>query len=175
MKKITSIILAFLLAAASAVMLFGCGDDAKKTDTTTAVEESYDTDTEAESDAETTAPAEEPAPVLNPVVAAYIEANKAGIIAAIEPKVTSSSGLTCVSDIEAVGSGFVMNTRINELSYVDPATKKTLQDSYNALRNVFEAYLKEQQVVVPEFAFAKINVCDRNGDVLATILAGEVK
>jgi len=175
MKKITSILLSLLLAAASATMLFGCGDDDKKPADTTAAT-TVESDAEEETSAESTAPIENvPELEPNPVIAAYIEAHRDELITALETSVTSGSGLTCKSDIKAVGSGFVADILINELSYLDPATKKNLQSSYDALGSVFEKSLKDIQVSLPELSYFKLNVCDKNGDVIAVVLAGEEK
>lgn len=167
MKKTISLLLSLLMIFASSTMLFGCEKDKAYVS---------DPSTFIESVSETTAPPEtEFSAEPNPAVAAYLEANKESIISTFESSVASSSGLTCQAEAEVIGSGFVVTFRINELSYIGPDAKKQLQTSYDGLNSVFEASLKAMQLEIPELAYFKLNVCDRNGDLIAVILAGEEK
>ena len=169
MKKTISLLLSLILAASSASMLSGCEEDKAYTS-------DPDSFIESVSETETTAPPEtefyaEP----NPAVAAYLEANKEAVISTLGANVASSSGLTYQAEAEVIGSGFVVTFRINELSYIGLDAKNQLQTSYNGLGSVFEASLKTMQSEIPELAYFKLIVCDKNGDLIATILAGEEK
>ncbi|MBQ7340874.1 MAG: hypothetical protein IJW41_05185 [Oscillospiraceae bacterium] len=110
--------------------------------------------------------------VDNSKIAAYIEANKADLVSSMESSFATSSGMTCTSDIKVEGMGFVMTININELDEVDAATKDLLQETYDAMDSVFESALETMQKDLPEIEYFEVVVCEVDGDVLATVTAG---
>ena len=101
----------------------------------------------------------------------YVEENRTALIAELEQSL-SDSGLTCKTDIEAVGAGFVVYININELEDVDDDTKAGLQEVYNTMQDTFELLLETMQKELPELEYFTYVVGDKNGEVLATITAG---
>lgn len=104
-------------------------------------------------------------------VAAYVDANRAEILSGFEEGF-SASGMTCNSSIAAEGTGFVVNVNINELNNVDSATADLMQQSYDALDSTFEGMLEDMKKELPELTYFVFNICDADGDTIATIQAG---
>ena len=91
----------------------------------------------------------------------------------MEESFATSSGMTCTSDIEVVGSGIVISIKINELEDLPKETKDMMQDVYDAMNPVFEQSLTELQKEVPEVTALTIRVCEKDGDEVAVIKAGK--
>lgn len=104
-------------------------------------------------------------------VAEYVQANKAALLAEMEESFATSSGMTCTSSITTEGNGIVISININELDNVDQEIKDQMQDAYDQMNGVFVESLKLMQQEVPEIESMKIKVCEKDGDVLATIFA----
>ena len=81
--------------------------------------------------------------------------------------------MTCTSSIYVEGMGFVIVLNINELDNVDDAAKQQMQSSYDAMDATFESALTTFQIALPELEYYEVQVCEVDGDLLATILAGE--
>ena len=109
----------------------------------------------------------------NQKIVNYINLNKADLLEGFESSFASSSGMTCTSDVEVIGMGFVITININELENVDSSTKAQLQSTYDSMSSTFEPLLDQMQTELPELEYFEIDVCDKNGDLLATIVAGE--
>lgn len=114
----------------------------------------------------------EPAKVDNAKIATYVNANKADLLATMEESFATSSGMTCTSDIKVEGMGYVVTININELDEVDAATKELLQETYDSMDSLFEAALDEMQTELPELEYFEVLVCEVDGDLLATVTAG---
>ena len=106
-------------------------------------------------------------------VAAYVEEYGDVLLESMEYSFAATSGLTCKSTIKAVGSGIVISIKINEFDDIPQETKDLMQQAYDAMSNTFEGTLKDLQAEVPEVTYIKINVCEKDGDILATIKAGK--
>ncbi|MBE6729389.1 MAG: hypothetical protein E7568_04050 [Ruminococcaceae bacterium] len=104
-------------------------------------------------------------------VAAYVEKNRDELVSTMEESFGESSGMTCSSTIKAEGTGFVMEIRINELDNIPEDTKANLQTTYDGMNSTFVSSLETMQKELPELSYFKINVCEKDGDLLATILA----
>ena len=112
-------------------------------------------------------------PNTTSAVKEWVDENGDELCAALEQSFASTSGLTCTSDISVVGNGFIIAILINELSDVPAETRQQMQEAYDAMDAQFEAMLQGAQADVPELEFININVCDKNGYVLATIVTGD--
>lgn len=100
----------------------------------------------------------------------YVEANEDVLVSSVEQGF-AQSGMTCNSSVEVEGNGFAINININELDEVDDAIKSQMQLTYDSMSSVFDAMLTEAQKELPELEYIKVNVCEKDGDVLATITA----
>ena len=109
----------------------------------------------------------------NPAVVEYVNENKSVLLESMEESFATSSGMTCTSDIEVIGSGIVISININELDNIPKETKDLMQEVYDAMSGTFEGMLSDLQKEIPEVTFMQINVCEKDGDVLATIKAGK--
>lgn len=111
------------------------------------------------------------APVVNSEIQDYIDQNKSALLSSMESSFASSSGMTCSSSIKAQGNGMIISININELDDVDSATKNTLQSTYDSMQSTFDALLTQMQSEVSSLEYFTINVCEKDGDLLATITA----
>lgn len=109
----------------------------------------------------------------NDKVKEYIDENREEILDSMEESFAHSSGMTCTSSIKVVDAGFIVNININELDDVPEETKEQMQDAYDSLGNTFEGMLEDMQEELPELEYFTIKVCDKDGEVLATIGAGK--
>lgn len=110
-------------------------------------------------------------PVVNSEIQDYIDQNKSALLSSMESSFASSSGMTCTSSVKAQGNGMIISININELEDVDSATKNTLQSTYDSMQSTFDALLTQMQSEVSSLEFFTINVCEKDGDLLATITA----
>lgn len=108
-------------------------------------------------------------PDKNPAIVEYLEKNGDDLIAVMESSFATSSGMTCESDIEVIGNGFVVSIKINELQDVPEETKELMQDTYDSMGSAFDSTLEQMQKELPELEYWTIKVCEKDGDVLATI------
>ena len=109
----------------------------------------------------------------NAAVTKFVNENKSELLESMEESFATSSGMTCTSDIEVIGSGIVISIKINELDNIPKETKDLMQEVYDAMSGTFEGMLSDLQKEIPEVTFMQINVCEKDGDVLATIKAGK--
>ena len=109
----------------------------------------------------------------NAAVVEFVNENKSELLESMEESFATSSGMTCTSDIEGVGSGIVISIKINELEDLPKETKDMMQDVYDAMNPVFEQSLTELQKEVPEVTALTIRVCEKDGDEVAVIKAGK--
>ena len=111
--------------------------------------------------------------VDNSKIVSFVNANKAALINEFETNFTEGSdGLTCEADIKVVGMGYVITVRINEIDNMSSTQKKALQDTYDQMDADFEASLQLMQTEVPELEYYQVIVCDKDGDQLAVVTAG---
>lgn len=109
----------------------------------------------------------------NAKIAEYIEKNEDDLIEGFESSFASSSGMTCSSSIKVEGMGFIIKININELENVESSIKAQLQSTYDSMDSTFEPLLEQMQEELPELEYFEIDVCDKNGDLLATVIAGD--
>lgn len=108
----------------------------------------------------------------NAAIVDYVENNKSTLISSMESSFATSSGMTCKSDIYVEDMGFVIKINVNELDNIDDATKAQLQSTYDSMDSTFETMLTTMQKEVPEIEYFELQLCEKDGDLLATILAG---
>ena len=107
----------------------------------------------------------------NEKVEKYVEENKAELISTMEESFATSSGMTCSSSVEVEGSGFIITIKINELDDVDSDTKEQMQTAYDAMDGTFKDALEMMQSELPELEYFEVEVCEKDGDLIATIHA----
>ncbi len=105
-------------------------------------------------------------------VATFVEENKDVLLSTMEESFATSSGMTCTSSIKAEDCGFVIHININDFEDVSDEIKVAMQGAYDALDETFEKALDEMQTELPELEYFKILVCEKDGDEIATIHAG---
>ena len=117
-----------------------------------------------------------PAPVetkaKNAEIIEFVEKNKSDLLKTMEESFATSSGMTCTSDIQVEGMGFIISININELENIDDATKTLMQETYDAMGDVFTQSLSLFQQDLPALEYYQVRVCEKDGDLLATITAG---
>lgn len=101
-------------------------------------------------------------------VAAYVKDNGDAIVDSFIGGLTSS-GMTCEADIKAVGCGIVLDAKINELEDVPDELKDQMQEMYDAMDSYFDAMLAAAQKELPELEYITFNICERDGDIVATL------
>lgn len=106
-------------------------------------------------------------------VADFVEVNRDSLISSFSESFATSPGMTCTSSIKTEGCGFIIQTNINELEDVSDEAKALLQEAYDGIDGTFEEALGQMQTELPELEYFKIIVCEKDGDELAIIHAGE--
>ena len=137
-------------------------------ETTTAAEET------TEAVEETTEAVEETTEAVvdaSAAVAEFVETNREALIATMEAAFASDASMTCAVTVASEGTALVINININELEDVSDEVKAQMQEAYDSINEVFVEALKMFQTEAPELTAMQVNVCDKNGDVLAVILA----
>lgn len=101
----------------------------------------------------------------------YVQEHKDELISSMESSFATASGMTCESSIRVEGNGFIISIKINEFEDIDADTKSQIQGVYDAMQSTFDAALDQMQMELPELEYYKVEVCEKDGDVLATIHA----
>ena len=118
-----------------------------------------------------------PAPVetkaKNAEIIEFVEKNKSELLKTMEESFATSSGMTCTSDIYVEGMGFVIVLNISEFDDLDDASKAMLQQIYDAMSGTFDSALATMQQELPDLEYFEIQICDTDGDLIATIVAGD--
>lgn len=109
----------------------------------------------------------------NPEIVKYVEDNRAELLSGMEQSFATSSGMTCTSDIEVIGNGFVISININEMDNIPDEQKEMMQGIYDAMGSGFDQMLEEMKKELSAIEYFTIKVCEKDGDVLATINAGK--
>ena len=109
----------------------------------------------------------------NAKIVEYVEKNEDELIDSMEQAFAKSSGMTCDSSMKVEGMGFIIKININELEDVDSSIKAQLQSTYDSMSSTFEPLLEQMQTELAELEYFEIDVCDKNGDLLATVVAGD--
>ena len=99
--------------------------------------------------------------------------NKADLLSSMEQSFAASAGLSCDSDIEVKGMGFVISLNIHGLDNVPAEQKAQMKEAYDSMSSVFESSLELMQKDLPELEYYQVDVCEEDGDLLATVVAGD--
>ena len=108
----------------------------------------------------------------NKAVEEYVKNNKAALIQSMESSFATSSNMTCDTDVKVEGAGMIFTIKIHQLDNVPSAQKDLMQASYDSMSSLFKTSLIAMQSEVKELEYYEVKVCEKDGDVLATILAG---
>ena len=114
-----------------------------------------------------------PTEVDNSAIEEYLDKNKDVLISSMESSFAGSSGMTCTSDVWVEGMGIVIAININEFDNMDDATKQLMQEAYDTMGATFDSALATMQQELPELEYFEVRVCEVDGDLLATVVAGE--
>ena len=173
MKKLLALLLALLMV----VTLFACDskndrDDEDEDDTTISEEKDEEKDEAAnEEEEEAVEEEEEAVKEEDSAVSAWVEENRETFLESMEASFATSSGMTCTSELEAVGNGVVVWININELDDLTDAQKESVQDTYDQMDATFVQILETLQLDEPAIESLTIHVCEGDGDLIATIYA----
>lgn len=107
-------------------------------------------------------------PDKNPAIVKFMDENEDSIKDLME-EMFASTGMTCRTEIEVIGNGFVVSVMINELQDVPEETKELMQETYDSMGSAFDSTLEQMQTELPELEYWTIKVCEKDGDVLATV------
>lgn len=99
----------------------------------------------------------------------FVDKNGKVFLESMESSFATSSGMTCTSSIKAVGTGIEVSININELDNIPQETKDAMQAAYDSASSSLESSLELLQQEEPKISYLKIYVCEKDGDVLATI------
>lgn len=113
------------------------------------------------------------ADVDNSKIKEYVAENKADLLSSMEQSFAASAGLSCDSDIEVKGMGFVISINIHGLDNVPAEQKAQMKEAYDSMSSVFESSLELMQKDLPELEYYQVDVCEEDGDLLASIVAGD--
>ncbi len=109
----------------------------------------------------------------NEKIKEFIEENEDELLGAMEESFATSSGMTCTSSIEVEGNGFIIKININELDNIDAETKQTMKEAYDSMGSTFDGLLDNMKTELPELEYFEIDVCEKDGDLLAPIVVGD--
>ena len=104
-------------------------------------------------------------------IQAYIDASGQDLVDGMEEIFASSSGMTCKSSIKAEDSGIVITIKVNEIDGLTKDQKDLMQSQYDSVQSTFDGLLDEMQKEVPEVKHFTIKVCEKDGDLIAKIVA----
>lgn len=104
-------------------------------------------------------------------IAAYVELYREEIIDGFNQGFGATSDITCTVTVEAERRGIVINCSIAEFVDLPDDVKNTLQSTYDGMESIFDSSLEMLRTELPEIEYLKMNICENDGDVVATILA----
>ena len=106
-------------------------------------------------------------------VAGYVQQSGEALAKSLEELFESASDMTCTSSVKAEGTGIVIEIRIDQMEGLTQEQKDLLQGTYDATKGSFAASLAAVQKDLPAVTYLTIHVCEKDGDVAATIQLGE--
>ena len=151
-----------------------CDSEGRAWATITADEAMLEAYREEQANSSTNETAPTPTGEPDATVLSYIEANKETLLSSLNESFAGSSGMTCNSNIEVIGKGFVITICINEFDNMPAESAQQMQEAYDANSATFEQALEALQTECPEIEYMKIDVCEVDADLLATIFVGEL-
>ena len=106
-------------------------------------------------------------------VAGYVQQSGEALAKSLEELFGASSDMTCASTVKAEGTGIVIEIRIDQMDGLTQEQKELLQSTYDSMEDSFAASLEAVQKDLPEVTYLTIHVCEKDGDVAATIQIGK--
>ena len=110
---------------------------------------------------------------VNPVQQYFDENGEAFLSSMVDSFASSSDGLTCKGDLKVEGSAVIVGILIDGLNDVTDDMKTQLQEIYAKDTASFDAILALMQTAVPELESIVFNICEEDGDVLASLKVGK--
>lgn len=99
----------------------------------------------------------------------YVDAFGQELVASMEESFATSSGMTCESDIRAMGNGIEIALYINELDNLDQSQKDEIQQTYDTVAPQMTPALTAIQAEVPQVDYIYMFICEVDGDLIATL------
>lgn len=106
-------------------------------------------------------------------IADFVREHEDELVEKMVGSAESTAGMDVEASIKASGLGMIMTLKFGNLQDVPESTKELLQQQYDAQASTFEDALEMMQTDLPELEYYKVLVCDKDGDVLATVVAGD--
>jgi len=98
----------------------------------------------------------------------YVEAYGDTLASAME-EMAASSGLNSTVSVDASDNGIVITFCFEDLDNLTDEEKQTVQEAYDEMSAAFSDSLDELQVELPGLEYLEIVVCEKDGDVIATL------
>lgn len=162
MKNVWKKTACFVLLLAVALTGVACGS----------VEESGTVDPAAQTTVETPVSektAEVPAvPEQDPDLLAFVEENGEDFISGFEESF-NASGQTCKCKLSVKGTTLVIDCLVNEWNDFTSEQKKIVQEAYDETKAELTEQFKPIKSLAPTLTNVVFNICEADGDVLATL------
>lgn len=113
---------------------------------------------------------EQSEPKQNEDIVAFINKNKDDLLSSMESSFATSSGMTCTSSIECVENNIEIKINIDQLNDVTEDAKAALQAEYDKIQSTFDDLAGQMRTELPDLEKFIIYVCEKDGDLLATIV-----
>ena len=101
-------------------------------------------------------------------VAEFVASNKAELISSFEEGF-SSTGMTCSTTIEAVGTGIVLEICLGGVDNLTADQKAVMQDSFDQMASLLSTELTMMQMEIPELTYLTFRFCEADGDLIASV------
>ena len=101
-------------------------------------------------------------------VAEFVASNKAELISSFEEGF-SSTGMTCSTTIEAVGTGIVLEICLGGVDNLTADQKAVMQDSFDQMASLLSTELTMMQMEIPELTYMTFRFCEADGDLIASV------
>lgn len=106
-------------------------------------------------------------------VKSYVKKNGDEIASGLEDSFSMSSGRECESTIKAVGTGIVIDIKVQGMDDLTSMQKEEMQEAYDSMSSVYESVLESLKEDIAEVTYLTINVCEEDGDLAAAIQIGK--
>ena len=98
----------------------------------------------------------------------YVETNEKSIISSVKKGIAIADS-DCTHSIVADGNGFTVNINLNGMDNLSQEDRIGYQAGYNSLQTVFDGMVAEWRKDLPDLGCVKFNICEKDGDIIATI------
>lgn len=98
----------------------------------------------------------------------------AGYVDEAEEKLEEMFGKDLVDfSVRAEGCGIIVDMKFKDIDDVSAEQKRQIQSTYDSMDSTFESMLDEMQEEVPEMEYMVMNVCEKDGDLIAKVEIGK--